>query len=159
MAIMKASKLQLRVLSLANQECDGTYDHASKILTAMGLPANGAPKGYTARQAGKLSDQELLSLLPEFKDPTEELRKQEVEEQREKELRRQFLEEKEKMFKERERVNKALKKAGYRWVKIDENYESEIEALAPYIENNDWCLFTPDNKPIKLSTAKAQLGL
>lgn len=78
MAIMQASKLQARVLGLLGKEFDGTYDMAARLLEEMGLPKNGAPEGYTARQANKLSDDELLALLPEADTSVEVLTTQEL---------------------------------------------------------------------------------
>lgn len=64
MADYPISKSQARVLALLGIEHDGTDHHATALLLAAGLPANGIPAGCTPHAARKLGDAELLAALP-----------------------------------------------------------------------------------------------
>ena len=64
MAFTPISKSQQRLTQLLSIQTDGTYDMAARALDAAGLPKDGIPSGHTWRTAGKLSDAELLALLP-----------------------------------------------------------------------------------------------
>lgn len=149
---MQASKLQLRILALLSQQCDGTYDHASRILQAMGLPKNGAPKGYTARQCGKLTNDELIRLLPQAIEPMEEVETYEEKRQREQREYHQAKQEHKRKYEERERLNNALRAAGYQWQKMTEEDWEAYDCFPPHMPTG-WVLFTPDNKPVGLDDA------
>lgn len=64
MAATPTSKSQTRTMAMFALECDGTYEHATRVLENAGLPGDGVPRGHTWRSMKKLSDAELLAALP-----------------------------------------------------------------------------------------------
>lgn len=165
MAIMQASKLQKRVLELLGKEHDGTYEMASNLLTEMGLPKNGAPNGYTARQAGKLSDEELLELLP---TPTnldaevetrEERKAREAEEQKQAYIEyRERKRQKEKEYDERRRINNILRKHGYKWrYMTEEDWDGFVGDY--YKRPEGWALFDKDGNQVDVNAVRRKLKI
>src|SRR5690554_2794235 len=76
--IIPASITQTRVLALLNKDFDGSYDMAARLLEAMGLPKNGVPAGQTPGSVKKMTDAELLELLPAADTSVEVLTTQEL---------------------------------------------------------------------------------
>lgn len=162
MAVMKASKLQARILGLLGKEFDGTYDMGARLLEEMGLPKNGAPEGHTARSAGKLSDDELLALLPEADTSAEVATHDEAKAQddaywtRVKREAKEAAQEREAERAERRKLNDALRAEGYRWVWLDEEARDAFGGN-PWDEDR-WALFGPDGKETAVEAAKAAIG-
>lgn len=160
MAIMQASKLQTRVLGLLNKEFDGTYDMAARLLEEMGLPKNGAPEGYTARQANKLSDDELLALLPEADTSVEVLTQAELKAQERAHWARVRAEaeaRREADRKARRKQNDALAAAGYRWQKWSEEDREGFDPEA-HLKNDAWVLVDSQGRPVDLDEALKAAG-
>lgn len=59
-----SSRTQDRVAGLLGLDHDGTYSHAARVLDAAGIPADGMVNGLDHRAIKKLSDADLLVLLP-----------------------------------------------------------------------------------------------
>jgi len=149
---MQASKLQERILTLLNKDFDGSYDMASRLLEEMGLPKNGAPEGYTAREAGKLSDDELLTLLPTADTTAEVLTEAEVKAQEAEERKAAYADRKarDKEYraerKAQQEEKEALAAAGYRWQLAADEDEQEY-----------WTL-VKDGKEVDYRDAMAAIG-
>jgi len=158
--IIQASITQRRVLALLNKDFDGSYDMAARLLEAMGLPKNGVPAGQTPGSVKKMTDAELLELLPTADTSVEVLTTQELKAQERAHWARVRAEaeaRREADRKARRKQNDALAAAGYRWQKWSEEDREGFDPEA-HLKNDAWVLVDSQGRPVDLDEALKAAG-
>lgn len=149
MAEAPTSKSQARALRLSGLPAVDTYAAARAALEAAGLPGDGVPGGHDWRSAGKLADEALVVLLKP--DPMVAARTATAPAA----ARPQTWGDQIRASKARERQNRALRAAGYRWERRGVPNQSPL-ALDDW--DPAWVLVGPDGAPVALAAALAAIG-